>query len=255
MSINYSETTDQVSNNKKIINNNPKKFFLVFIILSFITAFLIGGFIIGKEKSEKKQPTDNQLKQEKLSSDAIPDNPANWKVFKIKDINLEFKLPDKLTKKNDWQVYKINGNKGTIICFSNTKSESICDSDILVISSTSSDFEAGREALFSDLQGFSKNKDVYWVNSLNNNKIELENIRFKQSPNENGLEIIKILGTSSSPEGEVSPVPGTPGEGYLGAVVNTKNSKYPGLIIKLNLKSELNEYEFDQILNSIKINK
>ena len=231
---------------KKYINN-PKHFFIIFVIISFVIAFIIGGFILGHNKTKKQSSSLIETEQIITNINDIPDNPNSWKSYQINSVSLKFKLPEKLSKNKNWQINEFKKDKGSRICFSENKSSFDCKGNILVIGGSSTNYLSDTDASFTELQGFVKDNDVYFVYSSPTNLIPLKNVEVKEYVTENGLKILKILGTNNAN----NPVPGTPGQGYLGAIVNTNNSKYPGLSFQYSLESDLTEYEFDQILNSI----
>jgi hypothetical protein len=241
-----SKINNNKENNKKTYNS--KHFFIIFLIFSFVFAFLIGGLILGNQNSKKQLSTTINSEQIKIQTNQIPDNPNNWKVYQLKNLGLEIKLPDKLSNQGEWKEFKIKNEKGTITCFSNKTPSSICEGKVLTIGSSSSNYKNGKNIMFTELQGFNTENEIYSVKISQNNLISLKNLKVKEFPNVNGLKILKIIGTSIND----TPTPGTPGEGYLGAIVNTNNSKYPGLSIQYSIEeSDLTEYEFDQIINSI----
>ncbi len=253
MKANTQSQSDQVKKNTSSPKFNSTYFFIGFITVSFVAAFIIGGFILGKEKTKKQDAATAVKDQVKISADELPDNPENWKAYQSSALGIEVKLPENLAKKGEWEFFEIPGEKGSIICFTSQKPEgSVCSGDIFVIGGSSSDYVEGREGMFTDFQGFSKKDDKYFIKTTGGNSFELMNATFKEFENENGSEIIKILGENTNFEGNEIPLGGTPGEGYLGAIINTKDSKYPGLSVQLKLNGDISEYEFDQILRSFK---
>ena len=244
------QTSSAIDQNKAHHNKTkkikPLHFLVGFILVSSVIAFLLGGYFIGKDKStQKKQNSSTSIeKQTNLDPVGFPGNPDNWIVIKLEPLNIEFKMPDELNKKGEWKITEINGKKGKIICFSDQdiKDENKCSGNILAIGSTSKNFSSDRNFFFTDAQGFTSKNEIYYVNGLNN-KYELKNIKLKSSENNNGFKIIKILGDGTQ---------GTPEEGFLGALVNTNNPNYPGMVLQMKIDSDISEYEFDQILESIK---
>jgi hypothetical protein len=237
-----SPQNDQVNraqHNKKQIK--PAYFLIGFIFIAFILAFLIGGLMLGRNKNNDEEL--NPREQIKLTTDSIPDSPEDWKTYNLPTLGMEIKLPEKLSKEGEWKEQIIPAETGSIICFSDRNLQGpACGGKKLVVGGSSTDFSEGRGGTFTDLQGFSKENGKLFIKSTGGNKFELSNSKFKEMTNTNGVQIIKILGESG----------GTPEEGYLGAIINTKNPKYPGIAIQLDVNSDISEYEFDQILESIK---
>lgn len=244
-------SVDQVKRNKpKSFGINPIHFFIAFIAISSIAAFLIGGYFIGKDKA------NNLEGQVKINPSQIPANPDNWSTHNLTSAGIEFKLPETLLKKGDWREKIEPGEKGSIVvldCFQ-SNSDKKCNKSDFVAGAMSSDYSAPKgTGSFLNSQGFIKENGVYYVIFTDNKKIELRNIKTREINNENGLKILKILGANYN-KGTATghPIVGTPGEGYLGAIIITKNPKYPALVIQLKIDSDISELEFDQILNSIK---
>jgi len=249
--------TSQIDQMKTPIKKKyPDKyvFFIGFLAISFMLAFIIGGIYFGKSKSSKQTSETNLKEQVKITAEELPDNPDKWKKYSLKTLGLEIKLPEELSKNGGWKEQTTpSSEEGSIVCFSNEKSEgAACQGEILFAGGTSTNFIEGREITFTDLQGFSKENSKFFIKTTGGNRFELTNAKFRESNNSNGVEIIKILGENLTPEGSESPIGGTPGKGYLGAIINTKNSNYPGLSIQLKIDEGVSEYQFDQILESIK---
>jgi hypothetical protein len=249
------ETSSQVDHaNRGTNKKTPNKinFFIGFVIFSFILAFIIGGIYFGKHKSSKQAAETNIQEQVKITKKELPDTPDKWQTYQLKTLGMELKLPGKLAKEGDWKTIEKSGDKGAIICFSNDSSGSgsICNGEVFILGSTSVDFQDDRGTRFSDVQGFENSGNKIIIKSPDGEKAELNDVKFRGMKNQNGVKIIKILG--GNPLGENQPRIANPGEGYLGAVVNTNNPKYPGVTIQLKIDSDVSEYEFDQILDSIK---
>lgn len=236
-----------IKNVNKINKIKPIHFFIFFVGMSMIIAFIIGGYFIGKNQEElKNRNTSTSIdEQVELDLEELPGNPDNWTSYKFDSLNMEIKLPEELNKKGDWKIEQLNGTQGTIICFSDLelKDRKECSGDLLIIGAASGNFSSDREFAFTDSQGFTVKNGIYSVKGLNNNTYELTNVTLKPFENNSEFEIIKVLGAN---------IQGTPNEGYLGAIVNTNNPNYPGLVFQMKIDSDISEYEFDQILKSIK---
>jgi len=237
-------TSDHINkiNNANKTKIKPIYILIGFVIISGIVAFIIGGIMLGKDRSHIS-PSEDERSQ--IDVNSIPDNPTEWQSYGIESIGMEIKLPENLSNKGEWKEQIIPGEKGSILCFSNKTSQGAnCTSEILIIGGSSTDFSEGRGGMFTDLQGFRKENGKYFIKTTGGNEFELISSKNKKLINTNGVEIIKILGETNGT--------GTPQEGYIGAIVNTKNSKYPGISVQLKLSEGISEYEFDQILESLK---
>lgn len=244
-----SSTVDQNkikhSKTKKI---KPIHFLIGFISISFISAFIIGGYFIGKNKNTNQQNISNETKEQiNINPVDFPGNPDNWTTYKFEPLNLEFKLPDELNEKGNWKIVELKGKDGTIICFSDKelKGNDKCEGKILVIGSASKNFSPTENPSFIDSQEFNINNESYSVKNLDNN-FELKDEKFKSFKNSNGFEILKIVGSSSQ---------ATPEKGYLGAILNTNDQEYPAVIFQMKIGDDISEFEFDQILDNTKISK
>lgn len=250
MDYNNSSSKDQNKKSTLRINKTkPISVFIGFVLVSTFFAFILGGIYIGKENSEQKIRDEKTTVEEQIEINpvALPGNPDNWIIYKFTPLNIEFKLPEELNKKGEWKINEIPGDSGTQICFSdiNLENEDNCRGNDLIITSTSNDFSTKKELSFLDLQGFEIKDGTYSVRGLDN-KYELKDVRFKSFDNNQNFKIIKILGNGNSE------FAGTPDKDYLGAVINTKNSNYPAIILMMKIDGRVSEYEFDQILESIK---
>lgn len=240
---------------KKNVNDkkyNPKLFFIIFVSISFIIAFLIGGLILNQKNTNKKSSSITKTEQVKIKTNELPDNPRDWKAYKLNTLGLELKLPEKLSKNKNWQENETYSDGGPNICFSDNEPNPTCYGEVLTIVGSSTKSKKDTDVSFLKLQGFVKNEAGYAVYVSPNTLIPLKNIKIREYQNENGLKILKILGEDKISNNKSAPVVGTPGKGYLGAIVITNNPNYPALAIIYSLESDLNEYEFDQIMESIK---
>lgn len=244
----YKSESNQEKNATKIQKLTPVHFFLGFLLISFIIAFVIGGVILGKDKENKQSSATDVKEQIKISAEDIPGNPEEWETYQIQEAGVELKLPEKITNNGTWKTYKINGNNGTLICFSKEKPDennAACSKDDFLITATSPDFNKNGNPQFQDFQSFENRNNTYFVKTADGKEFSLENITSNEFAGENKLKILKILGKNSTT--------GTPDEGYLGAVIITNNPSFPGLTISMSLNGDLSELEFDQILENIKI--
>lgn len=249
----YPQKFIQDKKNNKLIK--PFNFFVVFVLISTIFAFILGGFFIGKENEKKETKNEKTIIKEQMEIDSktLSENSDNWIVYKLKPLNLQFKLPEELNRKSDWKVSEISGDSGKQICFSNEElgDDKECKGKILVISSTSKDFSAKRKLNFLDSQGFEKENEKYYVNTLSK-KFELENVKLKSFENNENFKIIKVVGKENLLD-EAQTDRESLENGYLWAIVNTKNSNFPAVVLRMEIGDEISEYEFDQILESLRI--
>lgn len=230
---------------KMKFNIKPIHFLIIFVAISTILAFILGGFFIGRDKAEKNQEQSTEItEQVKLDIKEIPNNPDSWKEYQLSNVGLSMQLPETLVEKGDWNEIELVDNGGQYLCFSYdelTKNDA-CETEDLIITSVSSNYTDSSNFFFSSKGVEISNGANLLINS-NSEQVSLQNEKTKPLENEYGINILKILGndTNTSPDKE-----------YLGAVVNTGNDNYPALIIQMEINGDVSEYEFDQILESIK---
>ncbi|MBM3209669.1 hypothetical protein FJZ40_05290, partial [Candidatus Shapirobacteria bacterium] len=241
----------------------PVRSWLKIVLFVALGVILVGGLVfagiqIGKISNLKSQIAKPQLKTQNQEIPTL--NPINsWKTFRIDTLNIEFKLPPQISNKN-WEEKLLNGDRGKMLCFQVTEANDdllsrmvACGSRLygtLTMGGPSVNYTYGREGGFMDLQGFEKIGDKYYTHVVNNRKFEIPRELVSNFDSPNGLAIIKIRGEQDD-TGDF-PVQGTPGEGYLGAIINTGNPTYPGLSIVLILDKDISEETFDQILSTFK---
>jgi hypothetical protein len=113
--------------------------------------------------------------------------------------------------------------------------------------SISSDYGVGRGVGFGDFQGFFKKEGKYF-GKITTKEFEIPTELVQEITNSNGVQMIKVIGKTDEVYGDFP----TPGEGWLGAIINTHDEIYPGLTVTMELTNGLNEEIFDQILSTFK---
>lgn len=232
-------TIDHNTRNKKKAPIKPVHFLIIFVAISFIFAFLIGGYFVGKNTSKQEQQNSTEItEQVKLNAESIPENPDNWNEYALEELGISIKLPENLIKKGDWKEIKLENN---IICFTykELKNEDNCETDDLIVVASSNNSE-NNNFIFS--KGFIEENGNYFLLDSSGKEVNISSEKFKTLETENNFKILKILGGES----DISP-----DEKYLGAVINTNNDNYPALIILMEINGQVSEYEFDQILESL----
>jgi len=238
------------------------------MILIFIPLVLIltaAGFALGKysTKSVPFAPPAEISPQPTLPLTPTPGLTANWQSYKLETIGLSFKLPPVLGNLGELKESITSGEKGTSLCMTFTKKTTFsvrqvlaggaaCGVNLFGLGTTSADFEAGREGLFTDLQGYTKENGQYFA-ILVGKRIEIAPGLVQEIDNPNGLKILKITGKNSTGGEWRGPISGTPGEGRIGALLNTDNHQYPGLAVEMELTNNLTQDLFNQILSTFKL--
>ncbi len=133
--------------------------------------------------------------------------------------------------------------------------KNITDGGVIVFSicATSRHFTAGRGGTFLDTHGYLESPNGYYIlYPFNEDEISKENAQ--KFTSEQGAEVLKIYGKNRETEFGVRPIPGSPGDGYIAAVINTGDpDNYDGIAVTMKLSGKYTESEFDQILSSINL--
>lgn len=180
-------------------------------------------------------------------------------LFEIKTLNLTFQLPTKLTQLGNWETITMPGDTGNNICFHLVPSTSwlvrsvkaggvgICSGKYLTINSVSSDFTAGRGGSFTDISGYRRQGSEYFL-GLHNSEGErpLTTNNPQEMTTSNGIKYLLITGEDVDNPGQLLP------SEYIGALINTGDSKYPGIVVAMQLSDQYDLDDFKQILNTFK---
>jgi|GEM_PF-737824 len=236
---------------------------VVILTVGLLISISIGGYFFYQNQQLQKQ---NLTKTETTTPSVAKDKTANWRTHTVKTISLEFKLPPSFDKYGDFSETSYPGQKGSELCatfpsqstFNFIKPVSaggnFCYISIFGLATTSLDYMAGRGGSFSDLQGYTFENNKYFA-KLNQNvdkKFEIPSNLAKELTSDYGIKILRVIGKNSTSGEWQGPISGTPGDGSIGAILNTTNKTYPGITIVMNLKDGLDENTFDQILSTFK---
>jgi hypothetical protein len=197
---------------------------------------------------------------------------SGWKTYMISTVGLAFQLPPKIYQKGTYvdEILKppeefANAQTGTEIC-SRFKLKTISlveqvyaggfgcfpeSDDLLTIGGSSLDFQAPRSGGFVELQGFVKNGDKYFAKQNLNRTALLPTDLVTEVLNTHDVDIIRILGRTSTELDNHYGLFSDLGDGTIGALINTKNTNYPGLAIMAKL-NDIDPKTFDQILSTFK---
>lgn len=228
---------------------------VLLVAVSSITTFL---FYV-KQKKTDAQNAQNQTEEE------TPVDTSNWKTYTNAQYNFSFKYPP-TTILNERRE---RGTTGYQLCleFSETDQTSnsplssqnnSCTWNNLVIGGIDKDFSAGREGSFLDTQGFRKEGDITYFKFVQNSEFPIPRFAIKKIyTNPQNVEIAVINGLSpfNEAEGAAMRLQGTPGEGYLGAIINVNDESLPGLAVVYKQESEkITKDDFSAIINSFTVN-
>ncbi|MBI2595869.1 hypothetical protein HYW46_04015 [Candidatus Daviesbacteria bacterium] len=243
---------------------------LVLVMVLLLAAIGGGAYYFGKQSNTSETlPKQSKRVDIKLispsPSPAPVDETAKWKTYIIKTLSLEFKLPPEIGSLGELTEVIEPGQTGTQLCVSFTKPLSLiknayaggfCVTEYpltMNIGTTSVDYSQGRGGTFTDLQGFKYQDGKYLTRFVNGQFLE----EFPQDlitkvQNNNGVEIIKIK--PHLPLDDGPSLRNTLPEGWVGVVMNTKNTTYPGLALKIQLSDKVNEQLVDKILSTFQFN-
>jgi hypothetical protein len=248
-------------------HSRKKLFFFGLLAVIGISCITAGAYLLGANNAVKTDINPTPI----ITSQPRPKNPTDdWQVYEIKTVSMTFKLPPSLSV-YEWEENVLPGQKGNNLCFEQTKELSllikkahaggigVCPSQNnttpFVIGGTSTDFEAGRGGQFTDLQGFTQINDIYHARFVMDKTIALPPELITPIANNNNIQIIKIQGKNETTGEWRGPITGTPGDGYIGALIQTNNANHPGLAVQLELEKGVTEEEFDLILSTFSFSK
>ena len=260
------------------VDEKPKKnnFLVILLSILMLLALAIAGFFayqtqkLAKELSEFKNQnlaTPTSEPESTFPMYTEPNSPiADWKTYKVNELGIEFKLPKQLGMLEN-SGKEMAGNTGTQFCMSFVGSLSFsivkdvyagagpCGGGVFSLGTVSKDYSAGREGGFGDLSGYIKDGVNYSARFVNGGKFLLPSYLISESKNINGVTVLRVVGESKMSDliGMEMPTLGTPGKGYIGALINTSsNDKYSGFNVSVEIKSQQDEEIFDQILSTFK---
>lgn len=254
-------------------SENPKvNYWMISTVVLVLLAMGFAGGYFFKSKFEKgqsnvPQPTLNNYSDiQPTTKPTITEQPpttSNWKTYTLKTIGLEFKLPPVFDNYGEMKEEIMPGEKGTQLCMTFAKKSSLlivkpvfagggCRINYFGLGAVSLDYEAGREGAFTDLLGFIKQDGKYYAKQNLDRKVEIPANLVKEVRSQFGVQVLKITGKNYTTGEWRGAMAGTPGDGRIGALVNTTNALYPGIAIEMELSESLTEEVFDQILSSLR---
>lgn len=235
------------------------------LVLSSIAA---GAYFMGKNQN----PTQPAAVQ--ASPTPTPDPTANWKTYKVNTFGMEFKTPPILNKYGTLTeaVFDISSKraltttgeekslgKGKIFCMTfppNNPGEILgCGINVFALGTVSRGIEGLGGGFFDHLQGYVFNNGKYYIKYNDKEVEEISPDHMERIINENGVEIIKIKPESAARNDFGFSPNYSPGDGAIGALINTSNQEFPGFTVSMELENGLTEEVFDQILSTFRLIK
>lgn len=226
---------------------------------------LLGGYLFRGNSNE--HISENMYQQTQLSPTSYATSPtstptdqtATWKVYTIKEVSMQFKLPPVF---KDVKEQVVAGQKGTQICLEPAEKSAFiiqkayagggCNSNYssnLRIGTTSVDYQQGRSGSFTDLQGFVLQNGKYLGKFVNGQTVELPQNSLTKITNGNGVEVLKVKGKFNPDDGPS--LMNSLGDN-TGIIVNTHSATYPGMTMAIKLTNDVTEDTINQIISSIK---
>lgn len=227
-------------------------------ILLLISVSIAGFFAFQTQKLVGELRMKNEeLKNTATTTEPTADPTANWKTYEITEVNTSFKIPPELESGSQLKKQVDTGEKGNEVSYFTSTANVVTNSYLqpFLIKLVSSDFVVGRESSFFDINGYRKVTNGYEYSMYGQNSSLPSNLVVEKT-NSNGVSYLLIRGDDKlidrGGDMVMYPINGTPGKGNIGAIINTKDSKYPGIVIFAKLDQNLTQEKFDQILSTFK---
>ena len=205
-----------------------------------------------------------------LAASPTPDPTIDWQTYSDTILKIEYKLPKGLGLL-EMSGQEVNGDTGTQYCLIYQGEVSLikiakayaatgpCGGGKFNFGTVSKDYSAGRDGGFGDMSGYFVDNGQFFARFVNGGKYLLPGYLVEEKTNPYGVKYLKITGESKLTDygGEQMKLPtlGTPGKGWLGALVNLDNDRYAGFNLSLQIDSKTDEVIFDQILDTFRLNQ
>ncbi|HNY04770.1 MAG TPA: hypothetical protein PKI92_03375, partial [Candidatus Woesebacteria bacterium] len=145
--------------------------------------------------------------------------PKDWKTYENKTLKFSFSYP---TKYGVFTYKTSNGDTGKSFIGSASGIE---------FGGISTDYGQGRMGTFLDFSGYANiNGSITFkaVQQLDKSWVIDKKLISEIFTNQNNVEVVFVKGENATGD-YTGPVAGTPGEGKIGALINLKNSEFPGI--------------------------
>jgi len=230
---------------------------LIFAVLLLTTST---AYLAWQNIQLQKQISQLPTEQDVSTPTPTRDSTAGWETYKNTEFGFQFDHP----LNGSFSLVKNQGETGIQICIQHSDNSSgliktvlagggACSDDTFAIGLLSSDFIAGRSADFSDNLGYLLQGGKMLYVPYYKDPFELPTNLITLTTNQKGVQVLKVLGETIQ-ENSPFPTRGTPGQGYVGAIINTGNSNYPSISLIANLE-KVDEKTFDQILSTFEFTK
>lgn len=245
-----------------------KGFAPIIILLVLVGIGLLAYFGFFYKPSTQPSPQSTSYVIPTSPASATPDPTANWSVHTDTVLGIEYKLPPKLGLL-DMSGKEIPGDTGIQYCAVYVGNTSFiikplyagvgpCGGGVFSIGAVSKDYSAGREGGYGDLTGYIPKNGKYYPRFINSqSQTALPANLVRETTNSIGFKYLRVTGQNAMQDrgGELMdiPIPGTPGKGFIGALINlSSNQEFAGFNIQMEVGSPKDEQIFDQILSTFK---
>jgi len=248
--------------------DKPKTNLTTIIVVAMVCSlvFGFGGYYLGRQSSGAVQSEIQSDTPTTLPTSVVyqTDMPNGWKPYSILQLGLNFDLPPKVATLGAWSTEILPGDTGNNVCFHLNEKQSwlvksvhaggvgICSGNNFTINAVSKDFTAGRGGAYGDLSGYVVKNNELYVNKNNPATKSTPKELYEIKTNKNGVEYALFVGKNEQDGEWIGPVVGTPGDGYIGALINTNNANYPGVTVVMKLEGGFDKALLDSIMSTFK---
>lgn len=257
------EDTNPIVNNQA--PNRKSQLLPIFLFILLLLSLSFSVFLFYQNQKLQKQISELSAQPIPISS-TTADPTTNWKTYTDSVLRISYKLPEnfELSKKSEGETESDTGTKYCVLYtkkkFSlvNSVKASVgpCDGEDFHIASTSNNFSAGREGGFGDYQGYKNDNGKFFALFASNRLVDLVGNFITEKTNNYGVSYLRIDGKNEWQDygGErlYIPLMGTPGDGFMGALININNNRYYGFNVQMKINSNDDKEIFDQILSTFK---
>lgn len=193
-------------------------------------------------------PTKNGFISNPPSPTPLPQDPAytGWYEFYSSELGLRFYYPPEFKNSGQGQITSVIrlANKGGEICINLTGCLTTQTSPF-EIRATSFKWANPKSSSFTDLQGFRRDQDSYFLRLPGGQEIIMPADGLEELPTAAGVSALLIPGRAGDLVNVAYPPPG-----FVGAVINTHYPDFPGAAVHMQLTNQLTIQVFRHILAS-----
>lgn len=236
-----------------------KRVLLIFL-LTALFALVAGVFFgLGIYFSESRQRPTNNIAQTLPTPTQDPF--VGWELYRVNALKLEFRVPPSFSVfgfLSETEIPESGSEKAVRLCMTFPKKSVyfirpvfaetlLCEiNHFAIVALSSNSKNSGTD--FMSIQGFVNREGKYFARLLDKEEeIPMEYV--SKITNQYGVNIIKIRSFTLSSQ-ETTPPSYYPGNNRIGALINTKDSKYRGFAVIAEFDNTISEGIFDTILST-----